>query len=157
MTLAAQLSWYSPGGRPARRWLARRWLWRAAPDELAFQGTSFAETRETAELYLANPGFGGANLYRVRVAPNEGNAVDLTGWSARELAARLMGWPDPGAVEIDEWLPQQPEVLDALAAGGIEWALVSESYPAETVTWIWTGETESVPDLELEQVTARGP
>jgi hypothetical protein len=115
-------------------------LYRAAADDYVDTGYSFAETRESAEAYLDNPGFGGPNLYRADVHPNADELLDLTDpdLTVRRVARRL-GFTDPGAIGIDEWIPRDPDVLAAIRARGFLWALVTESFPASTVTWIWCG------------------
>lgn len=116
----------------------KKTLWRAAQDDYVDTGYSFAESREDAEAYLDNPGFGGAHLYRTRVELPEGTVVDLTSKTVRQIT-RSFGLSDPGAIGLDEWLPRTPNALDALRAKGFLWALVTESYPADSTTWIWLG------------------
>lgn len=54
-------------------------LYRAANDDFVRAGVSFADSRETAEAYLDNPGFGGTALYRTRVTVDDAGdqIVDL--------------------------------------------------------------------------------
>ena len=55
---------------------------------------------------------------------------------------------DPGAIGLDEWLPRTPDAIDALRAAGHLWAIVAESYPRGTRTWIWLGTgTDDEPEL----------
>lgn len=110
-------------------------LYRAANDDSIEQGISFAESRETAEQYLDNPGFGGAVIYS---AETDEEALDLCGLTVAE-SADLLGCSDPGSIGVDEWLPRTVAALDAVREQGYCWALVSESYPAGTTTWIWCG------------------
>lgn len=127
----------------------RKTLWRAANDDFVRQGTAFAEERAVAELYLDNPGYGGSTLWKARVSVPEEAVLDLRGVSVRELTRRL-GVHNPGAIGLDEWLPQAVRVLDLLAEQGVEWVLVDESYPAGATTWIFVGGEE--PELlEVEQ------
>ena len=116
-----------------------RTLYRAADSYYIDTGTSFAETLEAAECYLANPGFGGAGLWSTTV-PSGTYVLDLRGLSVCDAAAQL-GCSDPGAIGIDEWLPREPTALTAIRAMGAMWALVSESYPGGT-TWIYCGDAD---------------
>lgn len=129
----------------------RKTLWRAAKDDYIGQGFSFAESRDVAEFYLTNRGFGGPKLYRAKLDVDPGQVIDLTEMSCRQLS-RKIGVQDPGAIGLDEWLPQSPEVLDALRDSDFIWALVRESYPEETTTWIWLGRTVEDMDIEPELV-----
>ncbi len=114
-------------------------LWRAAKDDYVDTGYSFAADEETARAYLDNPGFGGAALWRTRVRYTASQVLDLTENTLAQ-ARRLAGVPSSsGAIGIDEWLPREVEVQEAFRAQGYLWALVAESFPAETVTWIWLG------------------
>jgi hypothetical protein len=118
-------------------------LYRAAETDDVTSGMSFAVSCETAELYLDNPGFGGAHLYETEVSPAASQVVDLRGLSL-EAAQALAGVSgERGAIGVDEWLPRDVGAQDALRARGYEWALVSESYPVGTTTWVWIGESLS--------------
>lgn len=129
-------------------------LWRVANDDYVDTGYSFAETRAIAEAYLDNPGFGGANIYRAAVEVDDDQVLDLTGKSMSEVADEL-GEPDPGAIGVDEWIPRSPKVMDALREAGALWVKVDESFPEETVTWIWIG-TGADDEPELELVAQKG-
>ena len=109
-------------------------------------GVAFAESPATAELYRDNPGFGGASLWRAE-RQEETEALDLRGLDVGE-AAELLGQPHPGAIDVDEWLPRTMDALDAVRERGCLWALVDESYPAGTTTWIWCGHVLD-PEPEL--------
>lgn len=124
----------------------KKTLWRAADDDFVRQGTAFAERRQDAEVYLDNPGFGGSSVWRARVVLTEpASVMDFRGMSTAEAAAGL-GLADPGAIGIDEWLPRSQRALDALEQAGVHWALVDESFPEGTTTWIWISGDE--PELE---------
>jgi hypothetical protein len=110
-------------------------LWRAANDDHISDSCSFAETREAAEAYLDNPGFGGDTLFTADVEIDD--YLDLTGDDAIEqLQAALGSDHDFGAIGIDELVPR---VADQLCEAGIQWVKVCESFPAETITWIYVG------------------
>lgn len=128
----------------------KKTLFRAAKDDYVDTGYSFATSRETAEAYLDNPGFGGDTVYRARITYEESELVDLTGVSVGELAQAL-GMGHPGAIGVDEWIPRTPKVLDALRDMGFLWALVLESFPEETTTWIWCG-TGADDEPELDEL-----
>jgi hypothetical protein len=119
-------------------------LYRAADSDYIQQGTCFADSREAAEEYLANPGYGGSTIW---VADAQGETLDLRGMSTSAVAS-LLGLPTPGAIGVDEWLPSLPSTLAAARATGALWALVDESYPEDTTTWIWLG-TSDDDDPEL--------
>jgi len=118
-------------------------LYRAAKDDYVYTGYSFATEREVAEAYLDNPGFGGPTLFRADVHPSDGQLLDLTDpdLTVRRVA-RFLGFEDPGAIGIDEWIPRDPDVLDAIRAKGYLWAIVAESFPSDTTTWIWCGTSD---------------
>ena len=113
-------------------------LYRAAKDDYVDTGYSFAESIEAARAYLDNPGFGGASLYTAVIDPRPEQVIDLTDVSTSELAD-MLGLSDPGAIGVDEWIPRDPGVTDGLRELGYLWAVVRESYPANTRTWIWCG------------------
>lgn len=124
-------------------------LWRAANDDYVDTGYSFAEKRSTAEAYLDNPGFGGANIYRADVEIDDDQVLDFTGKSMDEVAEEL-GVQHPGAIGVDEWIPRSPKIMDALREAGALWVKVDESFPPDTVTWIWVGTgLDDEPELEL--------
>jgi len=119
-------------------------LYRAADTDYVGQGTSFAESRETAAFYLDNPGFGGASIWTTEIDADPDRILDLRGVSISD-AADLLGLDDPCAIGVDEWIPQ---VAEYVLAAGYDWALVDESYPEQTTTWIWCGDCCDDPDLE---------
>lgn len=118
-------------------------LYRAAKDDYLDQGYSFTESRETAELYMNNPGFGGGKIYTCEAT---GRVLDLTGVSMANAAA-MLGCKDPCAIGVDEWLPRTVAALDAAREQGYSWVTVSESYPAGTTTWIWVGDSSDEPEI----------
>lgn len=127
----------------------KKTLWRAANDDYVNTGYSFAESRWISELYMDIPGFGGSHLYRCKVTVDPETVLDLTKSSASEVAESL-GTYDPGAIGLEEWIPRSPAVMDALREQGYLWALVLESYPENTTTWIWIGTfDDDEPELEL--------
>jgi hypothetical protein len=135
--------------------MPKKTLWRAAKDDYIDTGYSFAEDEETASAYLDNPGFGGTTLWKARIRFSEDEVLDLTGHTL-EQARRLAGVPSSrGAIEIDEWLPREPGVQAAFREQGYLWALVTESYPEGTTTWIWLG-TSDDDEPELEEAVGRG-
>ena len=126
----------------------KKTLFRAAKDDYVDQGYSFATSRAIAEAYLDNPGFGGTKIFRARVVYEADQLIDLTGVSVGKLAKEL-GLGHPGAIGVDEWIPRTPKALDALRDMGFLWALVLESFPEETTTWIWCGTgADEEPSLE---------
>ena len=129
----------------------RRTLYRAANDGYASQGSSFAETIETAQAYLNNPGFGGASLWRFDVATPANQVLDLRGKSTSEVAT-FLGEEDPGAIGVEEWLPRSPAACDAAREKGYLWAQVDESFPEGTTTWIYLGSMD-MDDEDPEGVT----
>lgn len=109
-------------------------LWRAADDDYIGDSASFSESREAAEAYCANPGFGGQSLYYADV---DAVPLDLTGDDAMDVLMDAIGSDhDYGAIGVDELVPR---VADRLAEAGIEWVRVRESFPADTITWIYVG------------------
>jgi hypothetical protein len=110
-------------------------LWRAANDDHISDSCSFAEERESAEAYLDNPGFGGDTLYSADVEIDD--YLDLTGDDAMERLLKAIGSDrDFGAIGIDELVPR---VAGKLADAGVQWVKVVESFPADTITWIYVG------------------
>lgn len=110
-------------------------LWRAASDDHIGDSASFSESRESAELYLDNPGFGGATLYVCEVEPV--GVLDLTGDDAMSaLMAAIDSDHDYGAIGVDELVPR---IAALICDAGYQWVKVCESYPIDTVTWIYIG------------------
>jgi hypothetical protein len=116
-----------------------RTLYRAAADDSIGTGTSFAESRATAGGYRSNPGFGGTRIYSAEIEACD--VLDLRGMTVAD-AAEMLGQGDPGAIGIDEWLPRDVDALATARATGALWALVDESYPRDTTTWIWLGTSD---------------
>ena len=110
-------------------------LWRAADDDHISDSASFAESRDVAETYRHNGGFGGSVLYYADIEPED--ILDLTGDDALlDLLTALGTDHDYGAIGVDELVPR---VADQLADAGYQWVRVCESYPADTITWIYVG------------------
>lgn len=126
-------------------------LWRAAQDDYVDTGYSFAESKTIAQTYLDNPGFGGAAIFKTVVEFDEEAVLDLRDVSLAQ-ARRMAGVPSSsGAIGVDEWLPREVRVQEAFRDQGFLWALVDESFPAGTTTWIWLG-ASSDEEPELEEV-----
>lgn len=121
-------------------------LWRAADDDYVDQGYSFTPDLEAAQAYLDNPGYGGAYLWQAVVDPVEEETLDWRDMSVGE-AVHELGFRDPGATNLDEWLPRTPAALDALRDLGYLWVRITETYPANTETWLWLGRGD---DLDVE-------
>lgn len=120
--------------------MATKTLYRAADDDLVIDAASFAETREVAEAYLANPGFGGGRLWVAEVEIDMDRVLDLTDCDdAVAVLADAVDLPNPGAIGADEWAPR---IADRIAAAGYDWLRVRESYPEDSITWIWVGGDE---------------
>lgn len=122
-------------------------LYRASDDDYVDEGYSFAESPEIAALYAENPGFGGASIWVTTSSAKRSAAVDLRRDTSACLAEAL-GLRDPGAINIDEWIPRSSDVREALRRLGYQWAIVRESYPEDSSTWIWLGgddEPELIP------------
>ncbi len=131
--------------------LVTKRLWRAAQDDYVDTGYSFAESKTIAREYLDNPGFGGATIFRAVVEFDEEQVLDLRGVSLTK-ARRMVDVPSAsGAIGVDEWLPRESRVQEAFRDQGFLWALVDESFPEGTTTWIWLG-TSSDDEPELEAV-----
>ena len=110
-------------------------LWRAANDDYISDSASFAECRESAELYLNNPGFGGSTLYFAEVEIID--YLDLTGSDAMNILQATLGSDhDFGAIGIDELVPR---IASRLCEAGVQWVKVCESYPEDSTTWIYVG------------------
>lgn len=122
-------------------------LYRAADDDYLDEGCSFAEKKSTARAYLHNPGYGGGRVYRAKVRYEPEAVADLRGKSADEIAEELSLSP-PGAIGADEYVTHSGsvELRRRLVHQGFQWALVDESFPPGTVTWVWLGEGEE-PEL----------
>lgn len=114
-------------------------LYRAADSDTLTDCGSFAESLETASAYLANPGYGGATLWETTVDVDEDTLLDLSEMGEEEAIEALCertGLDHPGAIGADEWVPR---ISYDLRDSGICWVRVRESYPEDTVTWIWVG------------------
>ena len=118
--------------------MASRILYRAANDDYIGDSASFSESRETSEAYLDNPGFGGRRLYSAEVDIDEAVLLDLVDADdpMAALLAAIGSEHDYGAIGVDELVPR---LADRLADAGYEWVRVAESFPADTITWIYVG------------------
>lgn len=123
-------------------------LYRAADDGIIVGSASFSASREAAEAYLDNPGFGGSRLWCAEVEIDTDTLLDLYDMDTQEAieAIRgLTGLPHPGAIGADEWVPR---IADSLQVAGIEWVRVRESHPTDSETYIFVGSD----DPELDEV-----
>lgn len=121
-------------------------LYRAAKDDIVTDCASFAETLETARLYADNPGFGGCNLYRCALDTDAVRVLDLTDEDdPTAAAAEAIGHDHPGSIGADEYVPS---ISYQLRDAGYHWVRVCESYPADSITWIWVGGD----DPEMDEV-----
>lgn len=121
-------------------------LYRAAKDDIVTDCASFAETLETARLYADNPGFGGCNLYRCALETDGLRILDLTEEDdPTAVAAEAIGHDHPGSIGADEYVPS---ISYQLRDAGYHWVRVCESYPADSITWIWVGGD----DPEMDEV-----
>jgi hypothetical protein len=135
-------------------------LCRAAGTDSQSDSTSFAETLQTAELYRANPGFGGSTLWTVEAPSSSDRTVldlvdadesdptdedDDRDDAYRALSAALDRRVDAYSGLLDVLVPQHAYEL---AEAGYDWVLVPESYPAGTTTWVYVGSAA----LEMTEV-----
>jgi hypothetical protein len=119
-------------------------LYRAADTDTWSDCASFAESLEAARTYLDNPGFGGSHLWTTTVEIDESTVLDLTDCDdAVAVIVDRIGSEHPGAIGADEYAPR---VSYELRDAGVEWVRVRESYPADTITWIFVGSND--PELE---------
>ena len=120
-------------------------LYRAADsDYVPTDSCSFAESIEAAEHYLDNPGYGGSTLWVTEVDADD--VLDLTGDDAEELLNDVVDVERYGAIGIDELIPR---ISEQLCKAGIQWVRVNESYPEDTITWIYVGgPCGNEPELE---------
>ena len=111
-------------------------LWRAADDDyIDAESASFACDRGVAEAYMANGGFGGRRLWYADV--DLVDMLDLTGDDAMSDLMAILGRDrDFGAIGVDELVPR---VAAQLCDAGYQWVRVRESYPADTITYIYVG------------------
>ena len=124
-------------------------LYRAADDDTWSDCASFSESLSAAREYLDNPGFGGSCLWTTTVDINldSDSVLDITGMGADEAIEAIMARIDashPGAIRADEWVPR---VSYELRDSGVEWVRVRESFPTDTITWIFVGDDD--PELSL--------
>ena len=119
-------------------------LYRAANDDYISDSASFAEDRETAEAYRNNGGFGGQTIFRAEVDIDPATVLELVDADdpMAALLAAIDSDHDYGAIGVDELAPR---LADRLAEAGYEWVRVAESFPVDTITWIWVGGDE--PEL----------
>jgi hypothetical protein len=126
---------------------ATKTLYRAADDDSWSDCAAFAETLATARAYLDNPGFGGARLWSTDVEIDMSRVLDVVGAAdATGTISDAIGQSHPGAIGADEYAPR---VSYEIREAGYDWVRVAESFPANTVTWIFVGSD----DPELTEVT----
>ena len=119
-------------------------LFRAANDtNTNVDTTAFAVTREDAEAYLDNPGFGGANLYEIDVDISDAEVLDLTEDIPDWLAELI-----PGAYDcIGAIIGMTIGLSDAIAERGYRWVRLIDSYPEDCVTMMLIGTDMDIEDL----------
>ena len=112
---------------------------------------SFAEDIETARAYLDNPGFGGALLLRTKVERDDDRILNLADENyPEERLADLCDVPlDTLMGGVETAIPASIELQECLREHGYDWVLVPESYPEDTVTWLWIGPWDREPELEV--------
>jgi len=123
-------------------------LWRAADDDYVPDAASFSAQRSDAEAYLDNRGFGGARLWRASVVVSDARVLNL--YEQRDPVSYLseeLELQHPGAVGVEEWIPMDPSVQDALRERGFDWVIVRDSFPENAETWLWIGQAEREPRL----------
>lgn len=122
-------------------------LYRAADtDEVNHDSTSFGESRDVAEVYRNNPGYGGEHTYRAKVEVDPKRVLDVSSHDAPKSAiARFVGEKAPSGIGVDEWVPR---INAELREKGIHWVRVAESNPHGTVTWIHIGGGADDPELK---------
>lgn len=124
-------------------------LWRAADDDYVPDAASFARDRDDAEAYFDNPGYGGATLWRTKVRTTEEAVLNL--YDERDPIGFLVEEYDlsnPGAINVEEWIPMDPDLQTTLREDGYDWIVVRDSFPEGAETWIWIGPFEREPELE---------
>ena len=128
--------------------MSHRKLYRAANDAIVMQGTSFASLKSSAREYLDNLGFGGSTLYVAEIEVDSETVLDARGMDV-DAVAEMLGMASPGAIGVDEWIGRSVAAQEAARAAGYLWVIVDESYPVDTTTWIWVGEsTDDEPEME---------
>jgi ClpP class serine protease len=136
-------------------------LYRAAPEGGdSFHGTSsWSPDLSTAEAYLDNPGFGGAQLYTTQVDASA--AYDARDW---EDVARLVADADPAVGDSDSGDDGAEAflgaLLEALEARGFEWSedLVNGGSTEHAVIGVERLKevlADVVEETELDDVVAR--
>lgn len=121
-------------------------LYRAADDGIITDCASFSASREVAEAYLDNPGFGGRSLWSADVDLESASVLDLyDDADPVQTIVDLLDVRHPGAIGADEWVPR---ICSRLADAGYEWVRVRDSYPVDAETWIWVGGDE--PEMTEE-------
>lgn len=117
--------------------LRKQTLYRAADDDIVTDSASFSESLDAAKEYLNNPGFGGRTLWKTKVKVNPAVVLDLVDEDdPTTVLAKAVGLSHPGAIGADEWAPR---IASEIADAGYEWVRVKESYPVDSITWIWVG------------------
>jgi hypothetical protein len=127
----------------------KKTLWRAAADDYIPDAASFAAHREDAEAYFDDPGYGGSLLWRARVNVTEDEVLNL--YDERDpvtLLAEKYDLSHPGAIGVEEWIPRDPELQEAIHEEGFDWVVVRDSFPEGAETWLWLGAFDDAPELE---------
>jgi hypothetical protein len=55
---------------------------------------------------------------------------------------------NPGAINIEEWIPRDPDLQTVLREDGYDWVVVRDSFPEGAETWLWIGPFSREPELK---------
>lgn len=134
--------------------MAKVKLYRAAEDDIVTDSASFSEDVEAAKAYLDREGSSGGKrkLWTTTIDPHAVRVLDVVEEDdPTEVIADFLGKAHPGSIGADEYVPRVSYELRDL---GIEWVRVLESYPEESITWIWVGGDD--PEMKRYRAPSKG-
>jgi hypothetical protein len=120
-------------------------------------GSCFSPDEETAEAYLDNPGFGGAEVIAVEVDPEKEAVLSLVdgrrggypyGRQARyawNVLAEAIGEDEveflkENAQSLIHNAIDSAKIVGRLREANFEWVVYEDTFPAGAVTWVYLGE-----------------
>jgi len=134
--------------QPDGTWKVRLYRAAARPEVNSAGTTSFSPDRTVAEAYLdgANPGFGGANLYKVEPDVDPKKVLDVREGLPRWLEEIAEGH---GGGASNSWvLTASDKARQAMLDRGYQWVRFTDDYPTGAETWALLDDEHGEDEVE---------